>query len=210
MSRLTLDTGHLNKVMTSLKGSSSPSKGKPSVGLERRIAALESQFLSNRDVITRELLQFSCPAYSRSSLGSEVCQISRRQEATDRQVASLRQLIARGGGGGGTSGGGGAGGGGGGGVNSVPAVPARTTPSPPLDDRINILQNGKTMLPSYKQFSQNQNDTNFSPGASDGFCVSTESFTARQSKIEFEEVMFSKGNMFSIKENDFQVRACQT
>ena len=197
MSRLTLDTGHLNKVMTSLKGSGSPSKGKPSVGLERRIAALESQFLSNRDVITRELLQFSCPAYSRSSLGSEVCQISRRQEATDRQVASLRQLIARGGGGGG-------------GVNSVPAVPARTTPSPPLDDRINILQNGKTMLPSYKQFSQNQNDTNFSPGASDGFCVSTESFTARQSKIEFEEVMFSKGNMFSIKENDFQVRACQT
>ena len=147
MSRLTLDTGHLNKVMTSLKGSGSPSKGKPSVGLERRIAALESQFLSNRDVITRELLQFSCPAYSRSSLGSEVCQISRRQEATDRQVASLRQLIARGGGGGGTSGGGGAGGGGGGGVNSVPAVPARTTPSPPLDDRINILQNGK------KQFS---------------------------------------------------------
>ena len=197
VSRLTLDTGHLNKVMTSLKGSGSPSKGKPSVGLERRIAALESQFLSNRDVITRELLQFSCPAYSRSSLGSEVCQISRRQEATDRQVASLRQLIARGGGGGG-------------GVNSVPAVPARTTPSPPLDDRINILQNGKTMLPSYKQFSQNQNDTNFSPGASDGFCVSTESFTARQSKIEFEEVMFSKGNMFSIKENDFQVRACQT
>ena len=197
MSRLTLDTGHLNKVMTSLKGSGSPSKGKPSVGLERRIAALESQFLSNRDVITRELLQFSCPAYSRSSLGSEVCQISRRQETTDRQVASLRQLIARGGGGGG-------------GVNSVPAVPARTTPSPPLDDRINILQNGKTMLPSYKQFSQNQNDTNFSPGASDGFCVSTESFTARQSKIEFEEVMFSKGNMFSIKENDFQVRACQT
>ena len=197
MSQLTLDTGHLNKVMTSLKGSGSPSKGKPSVGLERRIAALESQFLSNRDVITRELLQFSCPAYSRSSLGSEVCQISRRQEATDRQVASLRQLIARGGGGGG-------------GVNSVPAVPARTTPSPPLDDRINILQNGKTMLPSYKQFSQNQNDTNFSPGASDGFCVSTESFTARQSKIEFEEVMFSKGNMFSIKENDFQVRACQT
>ena len=197
MSRLTLDTGHLNKVMTSLKGSGSPSKVVPSVGLERRIAALESQFLSNRDVITRELLQFSCPAYSRSSLGSEVCQISRRQEATDRQVASLRQLIARGGGGGG-------------GVNSVPAVPARTTPSPPLDDRINILQNGKTMLPSYKQFSQNQNDTNFSPGASDGFCVSTESFTARQSKIEFEEVMFSKGNMFSIKENDFQVRACQT
>ena len=197
MSRLTLDTGHLNKVMTSLKGSGSPSKGKPFVGLERRIAALESQFLSNRDVITRELLQFSCPAYSRSSLGSEVCQISRRQEATDRQVASLRQLIARGGGGGG-------------GVNSVPAVPARTTPSPPLDDRINILQNGKTMLPSYKQFSQNQNDTNFSLGASDGFCVSTESFTARQSKIEFEEVMFSKGNMFSIKENDFQVRACQT
>ena len=183
--------------MTSLKGSGSPSKVVPSVGLERRIAALESQFLSNRDVITRELLQFSCPAYSRSSLGSEVCQISRRQEATDRQVASLRQLIARGGGGGG-------------GVNSVPAVPARTTPSPPLDDRINILQNGKTMLPSYKQFSQNQNDTNFSPGASDGFCVSTESFTARQSKIEFEEVMFSKGNMFSIKENDFQVRACQT
>ena len=197
VSQLTLDTGHLNKVMTSLKGSGSPSKGKPSVGLERRIAALESQFLSNRDVITRELLQFSCPAYSRSSLGSEVCQISRRQEATDRQVASLRQLIARGGGGGGC-------------VNSVPAVPARTTPSPPLDDRINILQNGKTMLPSYKQFSQNQNDTNFSPGASDGFCVSTESFTARQSKIEFEEVMFSKGNMFSIKENDFQVRACQT
>ena len=145
MSRLTLDTGHLNKVMTSLKGAGSPSKGKPSVGLERRIAALESQFLSNRDVITRELLQFSCPAYSRSSLGSEVCQISRRQEATDRQVASLRQLIARGGGGGGTSGGGG-----GGGVDSVPAVPARTTPSPPLDDRINILQNGKTMLPSYK------------------------------------------------------------
>ena len=210
MSRLTLDTGHLNKVMTSLKGSGGPSKGKPSVGLERRVAALESQFLSNRDVITRELLQFSCPAYSRSSLGSEVCQISRRQEATDRQVASLRQLIARGGGGGGSSGGGGGGAGGGGGVNSVPAVPARTTPSPPLDDRINILQNGKTMLPSYKQFSQNQNDTNFSPGASDGFCVSTESFTARQSKIEFEEVMFSKGNMFSIKENDFQVRACQT
>jgi len=60
---------------------------------------------------------------------------------------------------------------------------ARTTPSPPLDDRINILQNG----------------------ASDGFCVSTESFTQRQSKIEFEEVMFSKGNMFSIQENDFQV-----
>ena len=188
---------------------------------------MESQFLSNRDVITRELLQFSCPAYSRSSLGSEVCQISRRQEATDRQVASLRQLIARGGGGGGSSGGGGAGGGGGGGVNSVPAVPARTTPSPPLDDRINILQNGKTMLPSYKQFSQShspslihclvhqtqaedQADKNFPPGASDGFCVSTESFTARQSKIEFEEVMFSKGNMFSIKENDFQVRACQT
>ena len=148
MSRLTLDTGHLNKVMTSLKGSGGPSKGKPSVGLERRIAALESQFLSNRDVITRELLQFTCPAYSRSSLGSEVCQISRRQEAIDRQVASLRQLIARGGGGGsgGAGGGGGGGGAGGGGVNSVPAVPARTTPSPPLDDRINILQNGKTIL----------------------------------------------------------------
>ena len=206
MSRLTLDTGHLNKVMTSLKGSGSPSKGKPSVGLERRIAALESQFLSNRDVITRELLQFSCPAYSRSSLGSEVCQISRRQEATDRQVASLRQLIARGGGGGG-------------GVNSVPAVPARTTPSPPLDDRINILQNGKKQFshsPSlthclvHQTQAEDQADTNFPPGASDGFCVSTQSFTARQSKIEFEEVMFSKGNMFSIKENDFQVRACQT
>ena len=50
---------------------------------------------------------------------------------------------------------------------------------------------------------------NFSSGASDGFCVSTESFTQRQSKIEFEEVMFSKGNMFSIQENDFQVRVCQ-
>ena len=48
-----------------------------------------------------------------------------------------------------------------------------------------------------------------SSGASDGFCVSTESFTERQSKIEFEEVMFSKGNMFSIQENDFQVRARQ-
>ena len=48
-----------------------------------------------------------------------------------------------------------------------------------------------------------------SSGASDGFCVSTESFTQRQSKIEFEEVMFSKGDMFSIQENDFQVRVCQ-
>ena len=147
MSRITVDTGHLNKVMTSLQGVR-PSKGKQPVGLERRVAALESQFLSNRDLITRELLQFSCPAYSRSSLGSEVCQISRRQEATDRQVASLRQLIAAGGGavggGGGGVGGGGGGGGGGGVIN--PGVPARTTPSPPLDDRINILQNGEVMF----------------------------------------------------------------
>ena len=141
MSRLTVDTGHLNKVMTSLQGI--PSKGKQP-GVERRVAALESQFLSNRDLITRELLQFSCPSYSRSSLGSEVCQISRRQEATDRQVASLRQLIAAGGGGGGGGGGVGGGGGGGGGV-VTPGIPARTTPSPPLDDRINILQNGESI-----------------------------------------------------------------
>ena len=140
VSRLSVDTGHLNKVMTSLQGI--PSKGKQP-GVERRVAALESQFLSNRDLITRELLQFSCPSYSRSSLGSEVCQISRRQEATDRQVASLRQLIAAGGGGGGGGGGVGGGGGGGGGV-VTPGIPARTTPSPPLDDRINILQNGES------------------------------------------------------------------
>jgi hypothetical protein len=43
-------------------------------------------------------------------------------------------------------------------------------------------------------------------GASDGFCVSTESFTERASRVGFEEVMFSKGNMFSIQENDFQVK----
>ena len=35
--------------------------------------------------------------------------------------------------------------------------------------------------------------------------MSVESFTQRQSKIEFDNVMFSKGNMFSIKESDFQV-----
>ena len=124
MSRLTVDTSHLNKVMTSLQGRPLPSKGKqPGVGFERRVAALESQFLSNRDLITRELLQFSCPAYSRSSLGSEVCQISRRQETTDRQLASLRQLIAAGGGGGGGGGGGvGGRGGGGGGGGAYPDV----------------------------------------------------------------------------------------
>ena len=84
----------------------------------------------------------------------------------------------------------------------TPGVPARTTPSPPLDDRINILQNGEVKF----CFIDN---ASLSSGASDGFCVSTESFTQRQSKIEFEEVMFSKGNMFSIQENDFQVRVCQ-
>ena len=83
----------------------------------------------------------------------------------------------------------------------TPGIPARTTPSPPLDDRINILQNGESKVAPFP--------IQFSSGASDGFCVSTESFTQRQAKIEFEEVMFSKGNMFSIQENDFQVSACQ-
>ena len=50
-------------------------------------------------------------------------------------------------------------------------------------------------------------DSSYRPfsGAADGFCVSVEASTQRQSKIEFDNVMFSKGNMFSIKESDFQV-----
>ena len=62
--RLAIDTTHLNTVMTTLQTTSiRPGTGvqQPvvSVGLERRVAALESQFLSNRELITRQLLQFS-------------------------------------------------------------------------------------------------------------------------------------------------------
>ena len=44
------------------------------------------------------------------------------------------------------------------------------------------------------------------PGVSDAFCATTRSFSTRNSKIEFEEVMFEKGKMFSLSDGDFQVQ----
>ena len=44
------------------------------------------------------------------------------------------------------------------------------------------------------------------PGVSDAFCATTRSYSTRNSKIEFEEVMFEKGKMFSLSDGDFQVQ----
>ena len=75
----------------------------------------------------------------------------------------------------------------------------------PIDDMVDIVENG----------NNNNKDLElqlatlvlyFLIGVSDAFCATTRSFTARNSKIGFEEVLFEKGKMFSLSDGDFQVR----
>ena len=237
--RLGAETSQLGGVMNSLAGR--PKGGGVAVGapLEKRLRALEAQFLSNRNIITSQLLQFSkyptvdtarqvshtgslniqmlnsiqptfkrflshspptrnvpnlihhrppgCPSYSGSSLASEVCTLRREQRETSALLRAVRKELASGGGGSGPT------------AATTQRPGGRTTP-PVLDNRVNILENGQLWsgglrIAPYILF----------PGAADGFCVSVEAYTQRQSKIEFDNVMFSKGNVFSIKESDFQV-----
>ena len=43
-------------------------------------------------------------------------------------------------------------------------------------------------------------------GVSDAFCAFAASFSTRDSKILFDEILFEKGKMFSLADGDFQVK----
>ena len=47
---------------------------------------------------------------------------------------------------------------------------------------------------------------NLPTGVSDAFCAFAESFSTRDSKILFDEILFEKGKMFSLADGDFQVK----
>ena len=61
VARISMDSVHLTNAMTGLQTAAQGHSASQPVGggLERRVAAVEGQVLSNRDLITREILQFS-------------------------------------------------------------------------------------------------------------------------------------------------------
>ena len=195
--------------------------------VESRLRAVESLVSYNKDILTSEVLQFSCPARS-SLLGLEVCNIKNLAVTSQTRPpapsspsssygpppASYYGPPARpgtnnaggggvfGSGGGGIGGGGGGvfggGGGGGGGVFGGGGGGAGGGGG-----------GGGGVFGGGSPGGGGRNFPDVTDvierGVSDAFCASARSFSNRNSKIQFDETLLEKGKMFSVIDSDFQV-----
>jgi hypothetical protein len=127
-------------------------------------------------------LIIGCPART-SSLAMEVCDLKSNDAFNNKRIA---QILTE--------------------LNDITSGGGGTGRDVPIDDMVDIVENGKFIYTNASIIHKSCKLHRFSPaGVSDAFCATTRSFTSRNSKIVFEEVMFEKGKMFSLSDGDFQV-----